>query len=275
MSLDGKISKSIVTDVEKIKSKKWNSELKAIIKYRTALLAAQNYRCAYCNHKIERDIVGYRELDHILPKSQCPSEGFDDATASSTNEKDRRHTRGYHDFRYTPKNLVVTCKRCNSYKGTYDPLANRVAPAPTAYPSNTGDYEWVHPHIDDYDKFIEIKEGLLYEAKNGSKKGAAVIKACGLDKSDEITKAIVTECLATTDELFVEMVDRTIRRNPIDVKAIAAALFQRYQVGSPAEIERCLRELQGAAPLGAIAMQGVIGTICSILKLTGAVYPPP
>lgn len=275
MSLAGKIPESILTEVENLKSEKWNSELKAIIKYRTALLAAQNYRCAYCTHKIERDIVGYRELDHILPKSQCPSDKFDDTIASSSIQKDRRHTRGYHQFRYAPMNLVVSCKRCNSFKGSYDPLANRAAPAPTAYPSKTDDFEWVHPHFDDYDKFIEIKEGLLYEAKDGSKKGTAVIKACGLDKSDEITKAIVTECLATNAELFVEMLDRTIRQNPIDVEEIAAALFTRYKVGTPADIEICLRELQGAAPLGAAALQSVTGKICTILQLTGPVYPPP
>src|SRR5258707_6942519 len=125
MILEGLVDKVILNSLRKITKPIWDSSLAEVIAYRDAILAAQQHTCAYCQRPIFRNELGFRELDHILPKSQRPSDGLDINKARSNDKKLRRHTQGYHDFRYVPENLVIACKRCNSFKGSYDALTDR------------------------------------------------------------------------------------------------------------------------------------------------------
>ncbi|PKO68173.1 MAG: hypothetical protein CVU22_09595 [Betaproteobacteria bacterium HGW-Betaproteobacteria-16] len=230
------------------KRPEWKTNLKAVIAYRKALLVAQEHRCAYCARTI-RDEVGHRELEHILPQSQCPAQDFDGGTAASNDWIHRRHTRGYGDFRYEPLNLALSCKRCNSYKGSFDPLLNRSV-AIAAYPSASGDYLWVHPHFDPYSKHINILEGLLYSPVQGSQKGQAVIKVCGLDRAEEITARQVEACLTSTQELVQAMISLTISGEPLDSAEVGDALHKRFKVATSAKMKGFLDQLLANAGRG-------------------------
>lgn len=139
------------------------------------LIEVQGSRCAYCKRLIKNEI-GLRELDHILPKAAC---GTSALRAVSNSQEDRRVTTGYPAFRFEPKNLILTCKRCNHRKGSYDCRKDRSAAAAAAYPSAAGDFEWVHPAYHEFEHHITLLNEFVYQEIPGSN-GKAVIDACGL-----------------------------------------------------------------------------------------------
>lgn len=144
----------------------------ALVEY---LIEVQGSRCAYCKRLIKNEI-GLRELDHILPKGAL---GKSAIRAVSNAQKDRRVTTGYPAFRFEPANLILTCKRCNHRKGSYDCRKDRSTVAPAAYPSAAADFEWIHPAYHDFDQHIVLLNEFAYQEVPGSN-GAAVIDACKL-----------------------------------------------------------------------------------------------
>jgi 5-methylcytosine-specific restriction endonuclease McrA len=147
------------------------------------LFVNQKFECAYCRRKI-KDEPGHVEIDHILPKGQ-----FGDTTKRQSNLATDRHcTHGYPQFSYHPRNLILTCKRCNNKKGTYDSRSNRSDPSTADYDMNANFYEWVHPHIDDYSDCIQLLKGLIYQPVNGSPKGNSVIVVCKLDEVSAVER---------------------------------------------------------------------------------------
>jgi 5-methylcytosine-specific restriction endonuclease McrA len=272
MTLLKSIAPNIVANVKALTHSDWKSSCDEVIAYRGALLKAQKQCCAYCGRRIVRDEVGHREVDHILPKSQRPTKKFDHAKASSNNRKTRRTTRGYPTFQYVPENLVVACKRCNSYKGSYDGLANR-AVAPTTYPSASADFEWVHPHLDVYGLHIARDNG-LYTVVNNSLKGAAVIDACGLKKGEEMTQRLIETYVVEAEEMTVTMLSLVLLEDPLHTAKIAKALYKRFKVGSAVIIEDCLKDLQAVKAQGPELLGAAIQDIAVALGTSGPISPP-
>lgn len=161
--------------------KEWKTSYKAIKNLRKRLLELQNWRCAYCQAPIVADENGHREFDHILPKES--SEDVKAQLARSGALADRYHTFGYSIFRYEPKNLVVVCKQCNTFKSTFDPLANR-ATSCLKYPKGLTSFIWFHPHIHKYSDHIKISENMLFSKV--TRGGGYVIHACKLNQSKTI-----------------------------------------------------------------------------------------
>ena len=139
------------------------------------LIEAQGSRCAYCRRLI-KDEIGLRELDHVLPKGKL---GKSKIRAKSNLKQDRRVTDGYANFRFEPSNLILTCKRCNHRKGSYDCRKDRSIPAPAVYPSTSADFEWIHPGHHEFDDHILVLNQFAYQEVPGSN-GSAVIDACKL-----------------------------------------------------------------------------------------------
>lgn len=91
----------------------------------------QGLTCPYCGRLREEFHGGQWDIDHIIPKSSHP------------------------EYLYTPRNLAVTCKDCNTYKSNKNPLLSplgRGAP----YPENTNSYKIIHPHFDPYHEHIRL-----------------------------------------------------------------------------------------------------------------------
>lgn len=156
----------------------------AVRDYRTRLLELQNYRCAYCQNVIEQDLVGHRELDHILPKS--PSKKCEQPKGSSNAFEDRQHTFGYPQFTYEPYNLIVTCKICNSYKKNFDPLRNRSSGWTTGSYPTQADLLWFYPYSERYSDHIELSDKWLYSKRTDE--GDAVIRTCKLDQVESLAQ---------------------------------------------------------------------------------------
>jgi hypothetical protein len=126
---------------------------------------------------LEVDENGYRELDHILPKS--PSKSKDDDRSKSGIYEDRWITKGYSKFRYSYRNLAVACKQCNTFKGTFDPLLVRDVPKPKSYPK-IADLLWYHPQLAKYESHIQVSDDFIFSGLTPS--GATVIRVCRLDR---------------------------------------------------------------------------------------------
>lgn len=173
---------SLLNKVRALAGKSWSTTLPEIISLRARMLLLQNNRCIYCQAIIEADENGYREIDHILPKK--PSAKCTIANGRSNDPLLRRHTLGYSGFTYEPKNFGVSCKQCNTAKGTYDPRKNR-AKSIARYPS-AGGFDWVHPVFHCYSKNIELTPEFIFIGI--SPEGGRVIAVCGLDKAEVLEK---------------------------------------------------------------------------------------
>ncbi|MCP3748996.1 HNH endonuclease [Pseudomonas sp. SBB6] len=161
------------------KGKAWSANAD-IIRYRKRLLELQNYRCAYCQGAIALDEVGHRELDHIFPKSTTKDCGVDKGRSNDDNH--RQHTFGYPQFTFEPLNLIVTCKICNAFKKSHDPLLDRsMAYESDDYPV-LGSILWYYPYSHRYSDHIGRTENWTYTRL--SAQGEAVIRVCKLDKAE-------------------------------------------------------------------------------------------
>jgi 5-methylcytosine-specific restriction endonuclease McrA len=149
------------------------------------LLDLQECRCFYCQCDI-KDVLGFLEIDHILPKAPRG----DPALWTSNDRTRRRRTAGYPQYEFSFYNFVLTCKRCNNRKGSYDARKVRANQAPAIYNLDSNYFEWIHPYLDIYEDHISRLEGLIYQAVNSSPKGGAVIYACRLDKIEAAERAV-------------------------------------------------------------------------------------
>lgn len=211
-------------------NREWGSSasLKAKNSLKAALLENQKGQCAYCRRRIKNEL-GHVEIDHILPKS---AKG-DIARSASNNEVDRFCTQGYPQFTFEGKNLILTCKRCNNKKGSYDSRRNRSTAADLNYSLNSNNYLWVHPYIDKYSEHISIHEGLLYKNPSKSKKGDALMRIC---KLDEIA---ATEVLAR---------DLSSKSSANYIKAILLLLGKVDEIGWELLIESVIRAFPQVDP---------------------------
>jgi 5-methylcytosine-specific restriction endonuclease McrA len=258
--------KEAAEKVRKLGTIKWNPGHADVAAYRVQLLEAQNYTCPYCRSPIHADTLGYREIDHILPKSQTPSEpkDFDAVRACSNMSDDRRHTRGYKEFTYTPENLVVTCKHCNSSKGAYDGLADRTT-HPANYPSQPKDFLWVNPHCTDPKAHVEILANYVFRAKAGSPEGKAVITECRLDKVEQLKLRALDAIVFPLKDLITAMIVAVLNLENFESEHIANALHAKHSDVPLQLLKDAVHEMreqhqigQGAGLLGVYAGAGVV-----------------
>jgi len=158
----------------------WSTALDPVIQLRARLKDLQNFRCVYCQAPIEAEEIGYRELEHILPKGKSPRCTL--ASGTSNDPKKRRATLGYPEFKFEPLNLAVSCSQCNTLKGMYDGLADRAQARPLAGYPKAKSFIWFHPHYEDYAAHITIDDNFGFTGLSES--GRAVVSACGLDRAE-------------------------------------------------------------------------------------------
>lgn len=218
------------SDFDSLTGKRWSTSDIKVQALRKVLLELQHNRCAYCQCPIESDGAGYRELDHVLPqkKSQyCDaSNGYLEATID-----ERRHTNGYSKFTYNSRNMAISCKDCNTSKGTFDALRNRVK-IPMRYPRNNR-FLWVHPQLHRYSAHIKISENFTYSSTTSE--GLAVIGVCKLDQAEELTKRFLARARSSTDHAggFANAVSAhavSIRSKYYGLEQGATALSEKYLI---------------------------------------------
>lgn len=136
----------------------WNSKKTGIIEFKNHIsnhmYYEQNCRCAYC--RIELSMANtFLQREHIIPKAPHPQ------------------------WMFEPRNLCITCEKCNNYKGDKEVLRNQYA---VAYPTDSKDFLIVNPFLDKYSDHIELRDGIIYVGK--TKKGCFTINTCKLCRTD-------------------------------------------------------------------------------------------
>lgn len=113
---------------------------------------AQDYKCAYCQQKIEVSHNGTWDAEHIIPKDTHPQ------------------------FMFEPRNLCVSCKDCNLIKLNKKVLKNTRR---VTFPLLADDYLFCHPHFHLYSDHVNIiQEAGFYLPK--TKQGVHLVEMCGL-----------------------------------------------------------------------------------------------
>ncbi|MGI7029369.1 HNH endonuclease [Raoultella ornithinolytica] len=173
----------------------------------------QGFICPYCGRLREEFHGGQWDIDHIIPKSSYP------------------------EYLYTPRNLAVTCKDCNTYKSKDNPLLSPLAHQ-SPYPNNSEYYKIIHPHFDLYDDHIRLTRD-----RNGrscheviTDKGRETFNVCNLIRFSEAlsgTSEYIPELgveIGITDE-FSESVQMLLADydalTPDDAEIALQALIQR------------------------------------------------
>ncbi|TLM78600.1 HNH endonuclease [Microbulbifer harenosus] len=111
----------------------------------------QSLTCVYCNIRYPVQHSGVWDVEHIVARKNSPQ------------------------FMFTPKNLCVACKDCNTEKSNKHVLVNK---GRLRYPTESHHFTIVHPHFDVYEDHIAVHLGIIYAPK--SDKGRKTIEACGL-----------------------------------------------------------------------------------------------
>lgn len=217
-------------------SDSYHGNMKSLLK--EYLLELQESRCFYCRCDI-KDVLGFLEIDHILPKA---SRGNPALWASNERSR-RRRTGGYSQYEFTLYNLILTCKRCNHRKGSYDARKNRANPAPEFYNLDSKYFEWIHPYLDIYEDHISRLEGLIYQVVNSSYKGGAVIHACRLDKIEAAERAARTRKVKRNKNYKDAVSDLLAERGSIGWTGLADLVVQHFP-DDEAEIRALVSELE-------------------------------
>lgn len=134
----------------------------------------QNHTCPYCGRLREDFHGGQWDIDHIIPKSSYP------------------------EYLYTPQNLAVTCKDCNTHKSNKNPLSSPLGNG-SAYPVNKDEYKIIHPHFDLYDEHIILSKDINGRSCHEviSIKGSETFEMCNLIR--------FSEALSGTSEFVKEL----------------------------------------------------------------------
>ncbi len=93
----------------------------------------------------------------------------------------------YKEFTYHPMNLTLTCKKCNTAKGTKESLIlerQNIKYKFNEYLTDPNDYSIVHTHLDTYEEHLRLKNYIFTESINDSKKGINTIEMCNLYRLD-------------------------------------------------------------------------------------------
>lgn len=113
--------------------------------------AEQGFLCCYCSVFLHDDHSTF-DAEHIIDKSNHSSIMFE------------------------LSNLAAACRPCNRAKNRKQVIAAGVVAPPV--PTKDTDYQIVHPHLDNWDDYLEFDEFDRIRAKNQSPKGAFTIRTC-------------------------------------------------------------------------------------------------
>jgi uncharacterized protein (TIGR02646 family) len=188
----------------------------------------QKNKCAYCRRQLTYN-KGHVHIDHIIDKGS----------------KKGLHAR----FTFHLNNLILSCSDCNNNKGV-KPVLKVTLPANSLYPVSANAFEWVHPYMHRYSEHLIIHKPWVYEARNKSKNGLAVIANCMLDKLQAKERANRLAAVTST-ESFTQSIAKAVgfaTEVGLDKLAaeIAPSLAKIYRGRTQTEIKKALVDAHDA-----------------------------
>jgi len=151
------------------------------------LLSEQGRICPYCGLKIPKR--GYfPPVEHIAPKKM------------------------HYRFMFEPKNLIITCTTCNTYKRDKETLTN---PATPIYPTRGDDFLIVQPYFDDYFQHIALVCDIFLKALTD--KGSKTIDYCKLDEL-ALAEERMEQIKINQEEVHKKLVLQVAKENDLNIK---------------------------------------------------------
>ena len=141
---------------------------------RDHLREKQKGRCAFCRMKLHEENAT-AEVEHVVNKGSRL------------------------DWMFLPQNMVLSCKLCNSSKGTKKALKDMTL---SDYPDDGEEFLFVNPYFDRYSEHIEIKNDILYMGITD--KGKYTVKECHLNRP-KLTIARAEEVIKNSAHGFVSV----------------------------------------------------------------------
>jgi uncharacterized protein (TIGR02646 family) len=137
----------------------------------------QNNKCCYCMRELSWEPMGI-DIEHILPKSK------------------------YFDYMFEPRNLALSCKHCNTNKGSQHVLHNTTI---SRYPRTNQNIKIVHAYYDLWTDHIDLVGYCVYYPK--TKRGSVTSTMCGLYEL-RVALQNARDYLAVTQSEEAELVER-------------------------------------------------------------------
>jgi uncharacterized protein (TIGR02646 family) len=133
-----------------------------IVKYKLRVKhvfrSKQGRICCYCGVDLQKNRDAY-DAEHILPKSLAPQ------------------------FTFEVRNLAAACKPCNGAKGDHPTTVSVNLAASPLLPFESSHYSIIHPHLDEWDKFLSFdKFERIVPAEFDTGKGAQTIAVCKIHR---------------------------------------------------------------------------------------------
>ena len=150
----------------------FNSKLYGHANIKTALIDAQNGKCAFCEQNVIN--VSYGDIEHFRPKG-----GY------SQNEKDDLNKPGYYWLAYDFENLFFVCQICNQReKKNYFPIRNPEKRALNHHSNlNLEKPFFVNPYKENPKFLIGFRKEYAY-GKDRRNRGKKTIEIIGLNRSN-------------------------------------------------------------------------------------------
>lgn len=149
---------SYVLDSFELWTKNRYNKLKLNIKKK--LIFDQLDRCGYCRNLIETDAY-YEPIEHIVAKSLKPK------------------------WMFEPRNLILTCNRCNNLKCDEETLTEDYVDAED-FPTVSEAFKIFNPHFDKWSEHLKYEDE-IFLVPIPETKGEETIKICKLNKFQIIT----------------------------------------------------------------------------------------
>jgi hypothetical protein len=142
------------------------------------------WRCCYCKVQQPDDNRLLWDLEHIISKAN------------------------YEPYRFDPRNLAISCKKCNRTKGDKEVLVDRLIGTRGTLPFQSADYKIPHPYLDNYDDHVKVYLWLVYGGLD--EKGTNLIQMVGLNDAAEGMAGLIDHLLGSvTGEFAVRLAAAT------------------------------------------------------------------
>lgn len=136
----------------------------------------QECRCCYCSSELPKHGRSF-DAEHILDKST------------------------YKQFMFDLNNFGVACPICNTHKSNKNVLVSGDNAELTAIPADSIDYLIVHPHFDEWSRYLMVDGDGIIKSIESDGKGKNTIEICGIEAVN-FTKLAVKFSLEHREDAF-------------------------------------------------------------------------
>ncbi len=167
----------------------------------------QECRCCYCSSELPKHGRSF-DAEHILDKST------------------------YRQFMFDLNNFGVACPVCNTHKSKKNVLTSGGNAGLTALPTEPDEYLIVHPHLDEWSRYLMIDGDGFIKSIESDGKGQNTIDICGIEAVN-FTKLAVKFSLEHREDAYKLMCHLLTKKPSKKKTAELFSLLERLAQNTP------------------------------------------